>query len=134
MSNNYTQFCNAIATNLIAQEKRWLERYLDIMGRRLEVKNEYINLEVEGDTLYAQDNMGGGDLDTTVAAAQAFYARWRPDAVGEIEFAFTGDKHRPGEFGGGTVIFNRLRSEWSEPPGWAARMTRVLGEEVTNGD
>lgn len=117
MANNYTQFSNVIAENLTEEEVAWLVRYLPLRETYMERKGDWVNngLEVDGDTLLAIAEESG-DIQETVEASQAFFKKWRPQAVGEISWADTCSKMRIGEFGGGLVVFSAISDRWF--PDW----------------
>lgn len=69
--------------------------------------------------VYVDDS---GNLEHAVALVQEYFREFDPEAIGTIEWADTCDKPRPGEFGGGVVVFDKDHEYW--------RSTGALSSEL----
>ena len=98
---------------LLACVKRWDPiGTTPLLGFELEV-------ESDGDVTITDDSENA-ELERIADFLQIYLQRHDPEGVQTFEYAFTGDKHRPGTFGGGACFITKDKIEWIATNNWLA--------------
>lgn len=131
MANNYDHFAELIP-DLTEEELAWVRKVLEpIEAEELEdycnlLENEFeVKLDEEPDQDWPQfswsivhdnellltcdEHFNGDHIQWFM---QAFLAKFRPGATFRMQWAWTCDKPRPGEFGGGWCMMTKDSCEW----------------------
>lgn len=129
MATNYVLFSEGFKVNPSPELGEWIRcasgygdpgtqwatardpRAFDAPWREDNYPQCYIHFDGSAILVYSED---GGSVEHAVALVQALWQTFGPhdDTWGKIEWAETCSKARPGEFGGGCVVFNEHEAHW----------------------
>ena len=147
MADNYTLF-SATLDNITEEERVWWEEEVsplsidadedDIkvfafkMGIEEEAAEYYPEFEWAYQAyhnhiwIYSEE---GGNLENVANTVKTFLAKFRPNEIWSMEFAFTCSKPRIGEFGGGAMIVTATDIKWLNTTTWIQSEVAALSNE-----
>lgn len=76
-----------------------------------------LDVEKDGD-VFIEDDGENVMLDHVADFLQIYLQKNDPEGVQTFEYAFTGDKHRPGVFGGGACFITARKVDWIATNNW----------------
>lgn len=68
--------------------------------------------------LYLEDQAGACNLEHVVSFIQAYLLKFDPKGRVGFEYANTGDRAVPGEYGGGAVVVTATSTKWNSTYEW----------------
>lgn len=146
MANNYMQYSAILYFSQDPEqreiERQWCELVLGEEPRKGKPKKEWhavwdevldnmdvefdLCADIEEDGVWFSDESGIADLSQVAHFAQSFLKKFgKPGDYFAMSWAFTCDKPRIGEFGGGAMFVTATHQEWLDVDTWLEERLRL---------